>query len=284
MGVFTYFATGKTPEEVDADWLAGVGLGAVFADLLPSLIGLERYSIENYGATDNSDSPGKPGTLFYMPPRPEIGWQPQGIRDPRNSEWTNCGGYWLGVQESDKPIAEHLERTAALPGVSVTLGDGQLWTAPTIRKPLGESTVAFNWGVAPDGEFRRTMKPESEKLWELVCWIWEAIYSDDDLEVLFSKLFESCVTLIGANYRVGPNEATALSLFNDTNWRPVFDAAVDYAGCEKLVDELQKKSPEPSRLLDSQDSSTGGIEGSQSGNPQSANSSSQPALKEVCDG
>ena len=250
MGVFAYYIDGITKDELTADVIRDAGLGETFRDILVKrepIKSLVAFHSHTYGASD-SDEPGKPGVLFFAPPVAEFGWQqPSHAGDPRTWNWQNCGKFWLGTHPDDPVIPEHLQREILVDGLSVELGDHNLWQCPIVRLAMGGSNLPQSLSANGDRVLRSRVTPDYEWAWQVAedCW---GIVTDthdlsqyDDDGAYFS--FELAVKSLSLNYRVWVPEVSFTGIVTTGNWEDILRITIDWEAITQIyqAEESKKK-------------------------------------------
>jgi len=185
--------------------------------------------------------------------------------------WTRMGGLdaWLGLLESQPPGAPgapgapgpaDLVRAETLPGHWVRLGDGGDWLIPAARLVRGGTLLPQALVRAQGAWTRGDVLPAWRDLWDGACRVWDALYGGlaaaDEAEegedpaapgapaapvrLTLSDECDLAVRAIAANYRVGPDEVSALSLLTTTTQMEVLKALVDWPA---LLDLAKKARP-----------------------------------------
>jgi hypothetical protein len=248
--MFQYFLPGIAhPSHVTPSLLRDRGLGDVLADCLrndaafarlKSSTNVQPHGPEGHAGVMLSPLPAGGDLRDYAP---RIGFHPdeQQWREVRPPTSDLRPPIFLLWEPARLPTPAELRReTPLLSGYDLELGDGQVWTAPRIRRPsveagdppasehrLGDGTafVPSAWGVDAVGNFTRTVRDEYRAAWEMAGEIFEVFVGLRSIER--PEALAYCVRVLGLNYRLGPQEATALKLFDDGNYQRVFWAPFD---------------------------------------------------------
>lgn len=154
-------------------------------------------------------------------------------------------GLFLGLDRRYRPGPESLQRDRLISGYEVELGDGEIWTAPIIRKWDDTGTVVPNvpmsMGISPAGDFSAQVRPDVAWSWQLACDLWDARARRG---MTNGEMLDGGTRFLGLNYRLGPHEAYALGLFDTDNLTKTIEAALDLPSIEAWCDaQEQKKSP-----------------------------------------
>lgn len=160
---------------------------------------------------------------------------------------------WIGYWTDALPTAAELIRTPHMPGFSVTLGNGQSWIIPLVRRyaPAEKKTVSNlptymecdddgNWHNGPVLEVHA-------KLWEVTQPIADALLAEyvkgEPPTVTNEDIFNAITALLGANYLVGPGELSLMRAFtSEASTHAACMAACDWPTFMAWHDELEKKS------------------------------------------
>lgn len=231
--IFLYYLPRKDRSRLTPGDVESLGLGEIAGDCLSARHWEHRTARMNVNAAGPDGSSGCILALLPMNGQtPEIGhypdrqtWRPIGPPDqPR---------YWLGWSTADPPRPETLRRSRLVPGVELELGDGQLWTAPTIRRWNGDSNLPQIWGVDPCGRFQEAIDEAYADWWRLSGEMWDVCFGRQDWSS--AQTFAAAVRCLSLNYRVGPHETTALGLLTSDTYPRVFKAAVDGEALDEFL-------------------------------------------------
>jgi hypothetical protein len=238
---FLYFIPDRTnaPPEV----LAELGIAAVLG--CPAATGYIDAGPSGAGGVLVAASVGPPTALAFRKDRWR--WIPRhDAAEPAKVI------YHLGVPQPP-PGPEDLARPEMLAGKAIILADGREWIVPLARyydggTPLGRRVTLDEAGNEVLGvlEARRG-------LWEAACEVWEEFVAQQALDsesqgqavATDRKAREGGMTLLrakqiasmalGANYRVGEFEVSALGLLSTENIHAALAAMADVDGfCEML--------------------------------------------------
>jgi hypothetical protein len=177
---------------------------------------------------------------------------------PAEQEWVEQAGFWLGRWKGETITPADLLRRKPLDGHAVELADGQSWLCPMARSHLDEGGVA-RWqhtlpcGVAL-GEDRKWHPggpvPRYRRLWQ-ICESWwnvrmaSAASLPEGAKTVsfdFDGAYAAACECLAANYRLGPDEASLLGLFDSDSARNILDALIDMPGLIALSQEMEKKT------------------------------------------
>jgi hypothetical protein len=225
-GVFLYFFPGLTEKEITREWLRGSPIAEPMRDIWERN---EGFRLRNITVVNNG--PSGSGIIFAAVNDPEQSQQPIGYYKD-HQRWTDCGSYWLGIDDRFPPTAVSLERRKVVPGIDTELAAGWVWCLPIIRQP-DKDTRAANVCCLPSVQTSTAMKvPERYRaIWQLTGtlfdWMYNAIPLTDSKSDGMRFVYESAAVLLGVNYRVGPHETDVLECFEDEDVSAVIRAAID---------------------------------------------------------
>ncbi len=155
---------------------------------------------------------------------------------PREQDWHQIDdGLWIGLDKIEPPTPEELQRRRMHRGHVLTLGDGQAWEIPVVRRPLDGSTDLPCGYQLSGGRWLESIKPQFKPLWEEAGEVHR-----DCRELGFDRLLGYALNVLAINYRVGSNEQNLLGLIDSTNWVEILVLSFD----QPLIDEVQKKRPD----------------------------------------
>lgn len=240
--VFLYFLPRFEPPQISPEILTGRGLGETLRDCLGSDL-RERLVIRGCGR-------GPDGGGVIVAPLPVGGelagqsigfypdrqtWQP--VTSPQDGPL-----YWIGVDREQPPQPEGLRRQVLVDGIDYALGDGRVWRCPTIRRLDGAPLLPSGWAVDDSGQFTTRVLDEYQADWKLAGEMWDVFSGARSIEP--PESFAYAIRALSINYRIGPQEASRLSLLTSENYPLVFKAAVDGERLETFLN-----SPEGQAML-----------------------------------
>lgn len=232
-GLFLYYLPGKQRGLLQPDDLREAGLETSLRDCLESPRAFQERLLVNQVHARGPD--GSSGVIVAAQPGSgrEI-VQKLGYHAAEQA-WLDCGRYWLGRDKLHRPTPVMLARPHLVSGYDEPLGDGNVWTLPVIRRGGLAPNLPRTMGVGSDGGFQMHVLPEFDWAWKLAGEIWDNARSRPSLE--WSYAFSLAVGVLSLNYRVGPQEATALDLITTINFQKLFSAAIDWPRVEELLAE-----------------------------------------------
>lgn len=238
--VLLYYLPGLNPASVKPETFAEVGLEEVLADALD-----DDWRSLLHEVRKGPD--GLSGTVVAAPPGDidaNRSWSQVPGYYPDRQEWRELhNGLWLGFEREHPPTPEALQRSRPLVGYVHTLGDGNAWHCPTIRRGLFVPTVPCFQDRVGAG-IQRRVKPEWESLWHRsLAWASQEFSGDWESA---AERWDAAAACLAVNYRVGREEINALGLFDDAAITLVLDAALDVPFFEDL---LESEEPEKKGLL-----------------------------------
>ncbi|TWT31154.1 hypothetical protein KOR34_45300 [Posidoniimonas corsicana] len=144
--------------------------------------------------------------------------------DDDAQEWAETpAGWWLGFIKAEKPTPEQLRGGDLLPGYWVSLADGNKWALPIVREvnDQGDPKCGVPARLVRDRVTRDLVPGPPAKpyqyLWDATEWAWQAMVAEQEVDEIEAE--QTTAMLLGANYRVGPEELLALGAWS-TNVRP----------------------------------------------------------------
>jgi hypothetical protein len=160
---------------------------------------------------------------------------------PDDQEWREISPAfgrrrWVGWWKDTPPTPAGLQRSTVLDGKAVKLADGQEWIIPRayeIDEGRARPCLPAVMRRLPSGGWTRgDVLPRYRGLWEIA----ERLQAT----VAQSYLFDDVANVIGANYRVAPDEVGALGLLDTASTAAlgVIGTLLDFDGYE----QLQKKT------------------------------------------
>lgn len=250
MSVFLYFIEGQD-KVAKPERLKEIGLDDVMRGITPTCCGCQR------GPGDK----GAGGLVFAAPPADgsavKIGYYPS------EQTWQKSvnGKYWLGWFTDQPPMPKALARSEQIAGHYIRLGDGNEWLVPEARvfdqgTNLPEALVLGAKGEVVRQPLQRfaQMSADAERIWlQLRAELRhvEAGSRDDsaapeavrDYEPLSdAECFDIAVRALQFNYRIGPQEVSALTLLDTASSELLNGTLVGMETLRKFRLLQQKKS------------------------------------------
>lgn len=160
--------------------------------------------------------------------------------EPGSQRWIEGEKCWVGIEDAP-PRPDDLVREVIISGAPMQLGDGEFWTAPIIRRwngawfvpnvpqAMGKVTKDGRTGV----EFR--IRPEYAGVDEIAGRMFELFLAGSAVSI--DQLLQDASELLAVNYRIGPEEASLLGLFDEKNAVAVISQSFDRATIEREAAE-----------------------------------------------
>jgi hypothetical protein len=181
-----------------------------------------------------------------QPPR-RLGYFPS---DP-SIQWTQVhAGLWMAIDKHYPPTPADLARRTRFPGVGVTLGDGQAWEVPVLRRiDSGEPCLPRDMFWDGAGDFVLTLQRRYEDLWRMVERVVDLYFRPESPgfgSIELEQALTIALAVLSLNYRLGPAEQQVLRLVNSVNWQEVLGAMVEMPKFLAFVQaDAEKKSASP---------------------------------------
>jgi len=162
--------------------------------------------------------------------------------------WTAVGDgslLWIGVDTDEPAKPEELIRSLEYPGYTLTLGDGNRYMIPVVRRPDGSTNLPTDMIFDAVGKLQEPIKPAYLRYWDAsaeVLEIMPSIMTGIGLENIDrTKFLKLAIQAFGLNYRYGLAEHSVLRLIDKTNFLSVLALSVD-APRVMQEQEAQKKT------------------------------------------
>lgn len=204
----------------------GCGLTAkAFGDARRGIVG---ESLSERTALDGPD--GKGGLVLAIGSHPAHGYY------PKSQTWmqADAAPWWIGFDVEHAPTPEDLQRSELLAGHDVQLEDGNAWHVPAARLWVNEEGMPRYRMSVPVRLLRRGGEWKSEPL-ERYRWLadaaetyWAHLVSGQGSGFTVPQACELAVRALSVNYRLGPEETSALALLTDRNVLSILNAIVDW--------------------------------------------------------
>jgi hypothetical protein len=170
---------------------------------------------------------------------------------PDAQEWRQGPACWVGWEGENPPTPEDLARDTQLPGVELTLADGQTWTVPVAQFWDGRTQLPCVYGLQ-DGNAVPEVVPALrpfQKAVEAFLAEWKASLAEGRLPACDEDaLFDLAGLALSLNYRVGRWELLARGLLQTQPYgghASVWDvctATFDWPAVRKALQEHSKKN------------------------------------------
>ncbi len=165
---------------------------------------------------------------------------------PKEQVWAPVGDgslLWIGVDTAEPPKPDEMTRKRKTRGYDITLGDGNSWHVPVIRR-CDDSTMlpqSFKRGATGklETEVRHASRDHWEAFREAAAWVIGGMESEkmpQDVAV------ELSVLALSINYRFGWNEQNAMGIVGSDNYLFVLAAAVDIPALNETLAAAKKKN------------------------------------------
>lgn len=152
-------------------------------------------------------------------------------------------GLYVGWWKDTRPGPETLARPDRVPGYDVRMGDGRLWHVPCARpirdspcpgfpRALTRDADGPGWVVGGVVEQYADLYAKAETVFKDMTTI------DEAGQVTFSDGADIAVTALGVNYRIGPDEASALRLLTTACIVDALHALVDWPTWLAAIEEM----------------------------------------------
>lgn len=232
------------------------GLGDVFAD-----VPFEQQSLWELPGRGPGDAPGcllcyqapsgaVPRRLGYYPD--EQTWQPVG----------DGSLLWIGIDSAEPPKPEEMARPQRVRGYALSLGDGNEWAIPVVRRHDPDHPTLLPCAFTRDAAGRQveTVRNAYRPHWEAFRQAAEWVYGGMPAESIGrEEVVDLAVRAIGINYRFGWQEQNALQVIDSENYLTIVAAAVDLPSFNESMAAQKKmnychteQSTTPGRLDGSQ--------------------------------
>ncbi len=152
---------------------------------------------------------------------------------------------WIGIENAQTPPGpDDLILPTNIQGPFVTLGDGNLWRVPMVKRWDGEAfehvlSLPQKIAVRIEGGKRRITHeviPAFQPLLAIGERVWDSFLNGTPMPL--DGVFEDAVTLLAANYRLGAEEVSLLGLLDPESAQEVLRAAVDIRALQEQAHEM----------------------------------------------
>lgn len=248
MPAFLYYLPGCNT----AAWDRSAALdGPLAAQLRDCLVGQAEFQTRLTLRNVLAKGPdGGSGLLVAPVPAGGHGNQPLGVH-PERQEWHDCGSFWLGADTELGIDPLSLLRPGAIEGTDVLL-NGLVWQVPVIRRGGMHPTLPQTL-TRRGGKFERRLRADWQPVWQASGRIWDLVFGGS---AQFEEVFDLCVQMLQVNYRVGPDELSVLESLDTENWRPVFEAVIDWPTVSEIL-EAAKPDSDPNAAAPAAGSAAG---------------------------
>lgn len=161
--------------------------------------------------------------------------------DPKRQTWQRFGDVYLGFYTDARPTPTDLQRPTMLPGVPVTLADGNDWTVPLARvftdDAVSRSILPRSLVLQGDAWTAGDVIARYVELETIVSGFWDAwqaafhdaVENDrDTFRIEYADPVDAAVKVLAYNYTLDRRVASVLGLFDSVNGGgPVLEATCD---------------------------------------------------------
>lgn len=190
-----------------------------------------------HGITACRNGPKDHGVIVAMGTEP-------GSYNPDLQVWQDCGKYWCGFESGRKPGPDNLLRTVGIDGYHLTLGDGNKWRVPMLKRwrrnegHVSELPKKLRRVITPEGRYtvKMAVAPEHEALDNIGQMIRDAFAAEAGWS--FDDLYATAAALLSTNYSIGPEEIGLLGLFDQEIALKMLGLAIDTPGLEAHALEM----------------------------------------------
>jgi hypothetical protein len=161
------------------------------------------------------------------------------------------GKYWIGWATDNPPVPADLARETLLPGIELTLGDGNVWQIPRAQHWDGQTHLPTVYRLGKDGvqaDVIPALKPFQTAVQAFLAE-WKAALEDGRVpDCGEDQLFDLAGLALSLNYRIGRWEALALGLLQSQSYggrAGLWDiglATFDWPAVAAALDEFAKKN------------------------------------------
>lgn len=153
--------------------------------------------------------------------------------------------YWIGLDRSERPRPEDLERMQICQGYPVELADGQRWHVPVIRRPDDSTQLPRSVQFDAAGRMRTVLVDRYREMWQAMAPAVEFFCAPGEHSAELEAMIRLAIRVLGVNYRYSLAEQNVLGLVDTTNWQAVLEAAIDWPLVEERLAAAEKKSGLP---------------------------------------
>jgi hypothetical protein len=172
---------------------------------------------------------------------------------PAEQTWAKSAGgkYWLGFWNDQRPTAASLQRTAAMSGYKVTLGDGDEWIVPVLRQLDGGTGLEQAYAMTAEGLTCMPL-PQHADLFARAGQLWadyqiQVTGEAGSIALADGQRFALAAEALALHYHLGADEITLLGLLTTVTMSKVLAALIDVPAFEAmlaaLADAEKKNAP-----------------------------------------
>lgn len=163
---------------------------------------------------------------------------------PHRQTWIEGKDFWVGL-EKPWPEPEDLVREMGISGHPTQLADGKVWRVPVLHRwdeaqlrhvpnlPKSMRPRPLSQG----GGVEYVVRPEFADADELARALVEGFMANRTLTA--DLAFETAVSILNVNYRLGPEEAGLLGMLNEADVAKVLEVAIDVPSIQAQAMAMQ---------------------------------------------
>lgn len=171
---------------------------------------------------------------------------------PAEQTWHAAAGeVWIGLDNASPPRPEELARRRLIPGFEATLGDGQRWAIPTLRRHDGSTELARDMFFDASGVLQQPLKERCRRDFDDFAVVAEWFFESEGFAAASfdpGAALTFAVRALSINYRYGQAEQAILRLVDSDNYLTVLGAVVDvnfYLAAIRAEAEKKTASADP---------------------------------------
>ncbi|MCP4571475.1 MAG: hypothetical protein GY838_03920 [bacterium] len=240
-----YYLPGVTRKQLAPDgnlsrsMLEARGLAETFADVVGINVDCVVSDVTGTGPDGSSGC-----VLCYQTPAPADELPEKTGFAPEAQTWHKATDQlWIGLTNDSPPTPEDMRREKQSSGYPWTMGDGNAWTVPILRRPDESTELPTAMILRDDGTIDQPVKAAYRKLWEDAGQVVGYFYGDDPARELDKRFaLELAIRAIGRNYRFGRHEQNLLQILDSESYMAACGIIVDTPKCLNIEEAEQKKS------------------------------------------
>ncbi len=165
---------------------------------------------------------------------------------PKEQTWTAVGDgslLWIGVDSAEPPKPEEMARKRKIRGYDITLGDGNSWHIPVIRRCDDSTMLPKSFKRNPAGKIESEVRQSSREHWEAFRQAAEWVIGGMEPDKLPEDVaIDLSIRALSINYRFGWVEQNALGIIGSDNYLLALAAAVDIPALNETLAAAKKKN------------------------------------------